>query len=398
MFNQTTTTLLPADTWKAELTKSFVGKRLDEVRTPTLVIDRSILERNCNKLRVLDDLNIKVRVHTIEATAMQLEGANTNAIIVSTLAEARAMAHSELVAKKKIKQILLGFPITPDKFDEVLTLSRTVDAFQIFVDQLEALDALEAYCANTSKNSETEFKFRVFLKIDCGYHRAGSPLESSDNIQLAKRLASSPHVVLEGIYSHAGHSYASSSPEEGQRYLKLECDMARAFRDLLESHGVPIHCLSIGATPTVQAILHAQDAASILEGIHEVHCGAYTMLDRQQMATGMCDASDVAITVACRVASVYTDRVLLDGGALAFSKDTAPQGGFGLVRETGDVLTQISQEHGIVRNASPAYRIGQVVRVLPNHCCLTAACHQYYLIVDNGGDEIVDVWVPVRGW
>ncbi|KAF7724379.1 hypothetical protein EC973_001104 [Apophysomyces ossiformis] len=381
MVSQTVTTSSGrSDAWKAELVKNFVGKRLDEVRTPTLVIDRAILERNCRKLSALKSLQVKARVHvkthkTVEATALQLEGADTDAIIVSTLAEARAMAYSELARQKKLKQINRMVSVT-------------------VADGLEALDALEAYCNDHAVTS----KFRVFIKVDCGYHRAGTPVEGDETIQLAKRLASSPHVVLEGLYSHAGHSYSSNNPQEATQYLKTECDMARAFRDLLQSHGVEVRCVSIGATPTVQAILQASDAATLLEGIDEVHCGAYTLLDRQQMATGLCSVEDVAVTVACRVASVYADRVLLDGGALAFSKDTAPQGGFGMVLGTGDTLTKVSQEHGILSNPSSSYRLGQVVRVVPNHCCLTAACHLYYLVVDDEKDTIKDVWVPVRGW
>lgn len=36
---------------------------------------------------------------------MQLEGANTDSIVVSTMAEARVMVFSYLVAKKKLKQV-----------------------------------------------------------------------------------------------------------------------------------------------------------------------------------------------------------------------------------------------------------------------------------------------------
>lgn len=65
---QTTTPLLSFyshhDQWKASLVESMVGKKLNELRTPSLVIDREILKRNCNKLACIkSDLNTKVRVH-----------------------------------------------------------------------------------------------------------------------------------------------------------------------------------------------------------------------------------------------------------------------------------------------------------------------------------------------
>lgn len=254
------------------------------------------------------------------------------------------------------------------------------------------------------------------------FRRAGVPINDPTTIELAKRLNTSIYVDFTGIYTHAGHSYSSKNANEALEYLKNECDMARQFRDYFVEHGVEVKYVSIGATPTVKAIsafMHSDISAmkQILEGIDEVHAGAFAFLDRQQVATGLGNYSDVAISVACRIASVYKDRnsLLIDGGALAFSKDTAPQDGYGFVldpigkEENGEPriiasLTKVSQEHGILQHLDestltrPELQIGKLVRIIPNHCCLTAACHLFYLITENGSDRIVDVWVPVKGW
>jgi D-serine deaminase-like pyridoxal phosphate-dependent protein len=62
-----TTTPLPHSylaQWKATLVKDMVGKKLNEIRTPMLVIDKSILERNCIQLgKISTDLDTKVRIH-----------------------------------------------------------------------------------------------------------------------------------------------------------------------------------------------------------------------------------------------------------------------------------------------------------------------------------------------
>ncbi|KAI8094284.1 hypothetical protein BDF21DRAFT_489812 [Thamnidium elegans] len=417
---QSTTPLLSFyshhDQWKASLVESMVGKKLDQLRTPSLIIDRAILKRNCDKLAcITNDLNTKVRVHvkthkTVEGTRMQLEGASTNAIVVSTMAEAHALINSELTETKLLQDVLLGFPITSDKFSEIFELANKVPVFQIFIDNLATLEALEAYCFSTNNA-----KINVFLKVDCGYGRAGVPINDSDTLTLAKRLDQSPYVHFNGIYSHAGHSYSSKSRTEALEYLKNECDMGRQFRDYFVSNGVTIPQVSIGATPTVKAItsfMKETDMKQILSGISEVHAGAFAFLDRQQVSTGLGGYEEVAISVASRIASVYKDRdsLLIDAGALAFSKDTAPQGGFGYVldpaiKEPNVIasVAKISQEHGILQVDSstlsrPELQVGKLIRVIPNHCCLTAACHLYYLIIEEGGDTVVDVWVPVRGW
>ncbi|KAI7864222.1 uncharacterized protein EV154DRAFT_534144 [Mucor mucedo] len=426
MVAQTTTPLLAChtDQWKATLVKNMVGKKLDQLRTPSLVIDRKIVERHSKKLSsVTTELNTKIRVHvkthkSVEGTRIQLEGAKTQAIVVSTMAEAQAMINSELTHSQLLQDVLLGFPITPDKFSEIFELSKKVTVFQIFIDNLSTLEALEAYYTTEYGENDDSHKMSVFLKVDCGYGRAGVPINDPETIELAKRLQKSPCVDFTGIYTHAGHSYSSENSTEALEYLRNECDMARQFRDYFVQHDIEIKHVSIGATPTVKAItafMHEDLPAmkKILDGISEVHAGAFSFLDRQQVSTGLGDYNDVAITVACRIASVYKDRdsLLIDGGALAFSKDTAPQGGFGCVLDPQEkepkviaTLTKVSQEHGILQHldestlSRPELQIGKLIRVIPNHCCLTAACHLFYLIIEDGGDTVVDVWVPVRGW
>ena len=41
-------------------------------------------------------------------------------------------------------------------------------------------------------------------------------------------------------------------------------------------------------------------------------------------------------------------------------------------------------------------KVGDRVRILANHSCLTAAQHSHYNILENG--EIVDRWEIHRGW
>lgn len=210
-------------------------------------------------------------------------------------------------------------------------------------------------------------------------------------------------VNLQGLYTHAGHSYACRDNESAIAFLQAERDAAINYREFLAKNGVHINNCSIGATPTVMAAGVA--TKQVLEGITELHAGAFAFMDRQQMATSLAKTSDVAISVLSRVASRYPERgsILLDAGGLAFSKDGSPQGGFGeIIGREHWKLDKIAQEHGVVTEVPledfEDAPVGKVFLVRPNHCCLTAACFEFYLVIENGGDEIVDVWVPVRGW
>ena len=57
----------------------------------------------------------------------------------------------------------------------------------------------------------------------------------------------------------------------------------------------------------------------------------------------------------------------------------------------------MNQEHGIVRGADESkLKVGDKVRVLVNHICMTAAAHPGYYVVE--GQEVVDRWARVNGW
>jgi hypothetical protein len=139
---QTTTPLLPyhfSVPDKKALVGQYVGKSLDQVRTPRLVVDRTVVKKNCEKLgAIAQRQQVKIRVHvkthkTIEATAIELDAAGTDAIIVSTLAEAYYLVQSPLVANGQLKDVLLGLPISPDKFDDMFALADQVETFSIFI-------------------------------------------------------------------------------------------------------------------------------------------------------------------------------------------------------------------------------------------------------------------------
>jgi len=393
---------------KEYLVKQYVGKKLCEVRTPRMVVDRSVVKRNCERLGAVSEKSgKKIRVHikthkTIEATEIQLDCAKTDAIVVSTLAEAYYVINSHLVTSRKLKDVLFGFPVSPDRFDDIYDLSKKVEKFCIFIDHKQTLDALQTYCEQQFQG-QPPIKLNVYLKVECGYGRAGAAINNDESLTLARRLISSPILNVVGLYTHAGQSYASRDTDAAVKYLKFERDAALQYKKYLEDNGVHIENVSIGATPTVMAAGLIEK--SELDGITELHAGSFVFNDRQQLATQLLDETGLAVTVLCRIASRYPERgsLLMDGGALGFSKDNAPQGGFGTVMGRPNwKIDKIAQEHSVVTEVSTDdfenVNVGDVFRVIPNHSCLTAACYEFFLVIEDNGDEIVDVWVPVRGW
>ena len=65
------------------------------------------------------------------------------------------------------------------------------------------------------------------------------------------------------------------------------------------------------------------------------------------------------------------------------------------------IVRSAYQEHGVVTCDSglpfPMIRIGDQVRVAPNHVCMTAAMYDKYYVV-NGGTRVLAEWDRVNGW
>jgi D-serine deaminase-like pyridoxal phosphate-dependent protein len=315
-------------------------------------------------------------------------GGAVGPITVSTLAE------GELFAAGGFRDITYAFPIAPEKLQRAADLASRIDRLSVLIDSQKALQAIVEFAA------ANDVTFDVFLKVDCGYHRAGVDPESPDSARLAIALARSEAVRFQGLLTHAGHSYNASNAEEVARIAAEESGSLTRFRALLAGEGLGETTRSIGSTPTAAIVERFTEC-------DEVRPGNYVFYDAFQATIGSCRLEDVAVSVLTTVVGSYPERgaLILDAGALALSKDVspahlAPDFGYGLVCDL-DLnplpmrIVALSQEHGKVETQMNV-PVGTRLRVLPNHSCLTAAMFETYQIIEEG--RVADEWRPAHGW
>lgn len=366
---------------------------LTETPTPAFLVDRSVVARNCERMREkARSSGVSFRPHvkthkTVEIGRMQHGGA-AGPITVSTLAEA------EHFAKDGYRDITYAVPIAPEKLERAAALASRIDRLSVLLDNDRTLRAIEEYAASHGVT------FDVFLKVDCGYHRAGVDPNDPDSVRLAVALARSESVRFQGLLTHAGHSYHAKDVEEIRRVAAEEAGSLTRFRALLASEGLGETRRSVGSTPTAAVVERFSEC-------DEVRPGNYVFFDAFQSTIGSCSLDDVAVSVLTTVVGSYPERntLIVDAGALALSKDAGPDHidprfGYGIVCNV-DLqplpmrIVALSQEHGKVHSQSHV-PVGTRLRILPNHSCLTAAMFETYQIVDRG--KVVDEWKPVRGW
>ncbi|KAF8140290.1 putative serine dehydratase domain-containing protein [Boletus edulis] len=402
---------------KDALVNEFVGKPLDELRTPALVVDRAAFRDNCAKMHEnAKDWGARFRAHlkthkTVEGTRLQLvsDVDKTNAVIVSTLMEAWEVVRGGLVADGTVKDLLYGLPVGLNKIDDLSALNKEMCKYG---------------GSKYEKRQVKPKKWSAFIKIDGGQKRAGTSPQPESFKPFIKTVLGSPVITVYGFYSHAGDSYGSTSLEEAESYLtgevRLVNDAATMALEILAdlpehpSHNQPF-VLSVGSTPAAHSASARARVTSQLHGVLELHAGNYPMLDLQQLHTTLIDRPRISQRVLATVISYYPgrgkdglDEAMCDAGAIAMSKDTGKIPGFGeVVGKSSWRLGRISQEHGTLEQTSTGrtdqtLRIGDIIQIVGQHACLIAAGHPWYYVVDSdvdgSADKVVDVWVPWKGW
>ena len=371
---------------------------LNELKTPSLILDIDRVRVNAERMsKIVHRNGVRLRPHIkthkcVEVAKIQTAG-HDGAITVSTLAEASAFA------KHGFNDITYAVPIETGKFAEAVGLRQNGIELALLTDDAETAKALDEAAGKAG------VKFSVFLKVDCGYHRCGVTPDTPEALAIPRILSDATNLLFAGILTHAGHSYDVKSVDGVREIASIERDLMAGFADLLRGDGIEVPTVSIGSTPTISLADH-------LLGIDEVRPGNYIFYDAYQATLGSCRFEDCALEVLAAV--IHRDparrRLVIDAGGIALSKDTGarhldPQCGYGRVRaldgdETGMRIAEVSQEHGEIdvdeQVIFDRFKVGDRVRVLANHSCLTAAQHSHYNVLEN--DRIVDRWEIHRGW
>ncbi len=323
--------------------------------TPGLVLDLARLEANIARLQnELHRRGILLRPHakthkSVAVARMQLD-AGAHGISVGTLGEA------EVFVGGGIGDVFLAYPVWAEgpKAARIRALHEAAPGFRVGIDSVHGAERLAAAVAGSRP------PLGVLVEIDPGNRRTG--VASPEAAVAVARAARAAGLVVEGVFSHGGHGYriggAKAAGADEVRTLGAASTALRAA-------GFDAPVVSAGSTPTM--------LTAATDPVTEMRAGTYVYGDRQQWALGAIRADGCALAVAATVVSVHADRIVVDAGAKALTKDRADfLVGFGaIVGFPNLVIERVNDYHGVVAAAASAKRpeLGQVVAIVPNHAC-----------------------------
>jgi len=351
--------------------------RIHDLDTPALVVDLDVMERNISRMGDYARAHaLRLRPHTkthkIPALGARQLSHGALGLTVAKVSEAEVMLASGT------EDLLVAYPLFgAEKVRRLIEVARKTRV-TVSVDSLEAARPIAEAAAAAGVS------IGLLAEVDAGLHRVGVQPEKFTG--LLRELAGLSGVELRGMAFYPGHIKGQDA-----KALEVLSNLISGLVAEAKAAGFELPVVSGGSTPTMW---HSHEIA----GMNEIRPGTYIFNDRNTILSGACTPDDCAATIIATVVSTAVPgQFVIDGGSKTFSSDRAAAEGFGQFLDAPDALFEkMNEEHGYVKHAAHQRKVGERVRVLPNHICVAVNLHER--IYGVRGDEVVESWtVDGRG-
>jgi D-serine deaminase-like pyridoxal phosphate-dependent protein len=323
----------------------------------TILLDR--LEANIRRVQSVVAASSRgnrphIKTHKIPAIAKMQMAAGAVGLTCQKLDEVEV-----LVGAGAAEDILLTFNIVGErKTDRLMALASRIRRLAVVADNETVLRGLSTAGVRHGRDVP------LLIECDTGFGRNG--VATPEAAQALARLATGlPRLAFEGLMTF---------PNKGPDTAEF---MERAL-ELFAADGIPLPVLSGGGTP---ALLTLGDFPMMTEH----RAGTYVYNDVMMMHSGIATWDDCAMHVRATVVSVPNEqRAVIDAGSKLLTREQYYVENFGRVVEYPDaVVANLSEEHGVIdfSRSGRKPRVGEVVSIIPNHCC----------VVSNMVDEVYGV-------
>jgi len=349
------------------------------VQTPALTVDVARMDANiAATAAAFAEARVALRPHFKTSKSLQVArrqlAAGAVGFTCSTPAEVR------LLAAEGIGGLLWAHqPVGPGKVQTAVGVAGASD-LTIIVDSL----AVAGPVAAAAEAIGTTVPF--MLEINTGQGRTG--VEPADAAAIVGQLNTLPGLTFRGVLTHEGHlsQYLGHRPALESAAVGVGQSLAAVAASIRDA-GIDCPVVSVGSTPGMKS-------APFAAGVTEARPGTYVYYDANQVRLGTCTLEQCASSVLTRVVSVNRPgSAIVDAGLKAMSSDSlGPTTGAGMVVDlhgkplSGLDFVTANEEHGFLVGAGTAsLRVGDLLRVIPNHACGTTNMWSRLLAVQPDG-------------
>lgn len=351
-----------------ELYAPDLGRRLDELSTPALILDLEALRANLGFMaehmrEAPATLRAHVKVHKSPHIA-RLEVENgAIGIGCATVWEAIVMARAGIPDVFVINEV-----VGAEKTRALALLAREADA-KTAVDDAAHVDELSKAAVAADST------IGVLIDVDEGMHRCG--VASADEaVSLARRIASSPGLRFVGLTGYEGHCSLEFDEEKRHSMAREAMAFLTGIADRLAADGFPCQIVSAAGTGT-------WEVTSRYAGVTEIQPGSYATMDGHHR--GLDPRFRWAVTVLASVISRRSDRIVLDAGNKTVGATRGVIAGWNLEPYRFD------EEHSIflVDDSFPL-QVGDRVQINCNYTPNAISYFEAYHVIEQG--RVSDIW------
>jgi D-serine deaminase-like pyridoxal phosphate-dependent protein len=346
-----------------------------DLDTPAVTVQLDVMEANIRRVQALLDRHgvgnrPHVKTHKIPAIGKLQMAAGAIGITVQKVGEAEVFVDAGVAQDVLLSYNVLGRP----KLDRLMALARRVRRLTVVLDNETVARGLSEAGARHGAD------VRFLVECDTGFGRNGvqSPEAAFDLARVAMKL---PRMDFQGLMT-----FPNRDPGTGAFF-------ERALT-LFKQAGIPVPIVSGGGTPALATV---GKFPMLTE--HRAGTCVYNdamVVELAKNATWDECAMRVRVTVVSRPAET---RAIIDAGTKVLTSDLYGMKGYGHVMEyPGAAVTGLSEEHGTLDLSACPDRpaVGDVVHVVPNHCCVVS--NMVDEVYGVRGDRVEVVWpVAARG-
>jgi D-serine deaminase-like pyridoxal phosphate-dependent protein len=365
---------------------SLIGKSVNDIDTPALVIDLDAMKRNLVRMgEFAKKHGIRWRPHAKMHKSAMLAKIQSKAgaagVCVQKTSEAEA-----LVAGGVIDIYISNEVIAPGKLKRVAALAKTVAAqggrLAIAVDSSEGVIRLAKAMTDARGGSGIGTVIDVFVEIDVGHGRCGvEPGPAALN--LVMEIRKHPALNFAGLQAYNGRAQHVRSAHDRRDAITKVVDAVLMTRHLIEGQGIPVGLVTGGGTGSMLL-----EAASGVFG--ELQAGSFMFMDADYAKNEREAAQppfEHALFVKSQVMSTHAKHVVCDAGHKSHAIDSGLPRVHSLEGEGALDYLNGGDEHGILRpstgsNYLPA--LGRTVWLIPGHCDPTVNLHDVLIGVEGG--------------
>lgn len=388
---------------------------ISELKTPCVVIEGTRVRDNLYRMQDKanrNGVNLRPHVKTHKSAALAHRQIEFGAVGITVAKLSEAM----VFAANGIQDIRIAYPVVGnERFEMMDRLVRDFGVNLSFcIDTIEGAEAASNYFAMQGVQAN------VMIEVDCGYGRSGVAWNRAEASDFVYHCRSLPGLNIQGILTHAGHSYHGPEHEVEDVTQSLarvsieESGRMLSFANRLFDNGLATPHdfeISVGSTPSMRFFKDTNRGGF---RITEIRPGNYIFNDAIQVALTSAEWKNCALTVLSTVVSKHrlgrgTEKLFLDAGKKILTSDTGfGTSGYGtILYNTRDMkplphakIHALSEEHGWVRVGGGAtLDVGDRVRVVPNHACVTVNTQDKIWVVE--GDEVkgsIDIDARGKSW